>query len=219
MAPRLDSITLEDITLDVIVGILDHERVHPQPLVLDLTLFLDLGPCGEHGDLALSVDYAAVLAQVRAVAEEGRWWLIESMAVALCRLLLAEPGASESRARIAQVDLRIRKPAILGGVAIPGVSMSRRAGELRCEPVPLGPGITGEPLVQPARGGAWRVAVAPEHALQLPADCAAMVLVGDFGEVGALDRVPRGGAVLRNIGEGQGLVLVLGSFAAAPLEG
>ena len=75
MPADLDHITLEDITLDVIVGILDIERVEPQPLVMDLALYLDLGRCGATGELSHGVDYAVVLDQVRAVAEEGRWWL------------------------------------------------------------------------------------------------------------------------------------------------
>jgi 7,8-dihydroneopterin aldolase/epimerase/oxygenase len=210
MQPPMDAITLEGIDLEVIVGILDFERVDPQPLQMDLTLYLDLESCGQTGNLALGVDYASVLDQVRMVAEEGRWWLIESMGIAICTLLLAEPTASETRGSIRGVDLKIRKPTILDGVAVPGLQMSRRASDLSVESMEWSDGVVGERLVQPDRRGAWRVRVSPGATVNLPPDSATLVLAGEFDKGTSGDRVSRGETHLRCSGMQEGLLLVLG---------
>ncbi len=210
MSAHQDSIELANIELEAIVGILDFERTTPQPVILDLKLFADLDPCGDSGDLALGVDYATVLAQVRAVVEEGRWRLIESMALALCSLFLAKPAEGESRAVVERVDIRIRKPKILGGIAIPGIHVSRSANWCVLQRTELGGDAYADRLVQPSSGGAWRVHVAPSAFWDLPQHCAALVLAGEFDDLSVGSRIPRGGRTLVNIGEGPATALVLG---------
>jgi dihydroneopterin aldolase len=214
MSAPLDVITLDGIDLEVIVGILDFERVEPQPLRMDLALHLDLESCGQTGDLALGIDYASVLDQVRMVAEEGRWWLIESMGIAICALLLAAPTAGEARGQIQRVDLAIRKPTILDGVAVPGVKMSRTVADVSVEAREWASGVIGERLVQPDRRGAWRVRASPGATVPLPSGSAALVLAGAFEPWTVGDRIPCKTAELRCSGTQEGLLLVLGRFEA-----
>jgi len=197
----MDVIEIGDLRIDCIVGVLEREQRATQRVVVDLTLHVDLGPAGQAGDLTRSVDYALVAEQVALLAEHGRFRLIESLGLAACRALLATPAALEERAAIARVDVRIRKPEILGR-CVPGVRMSREAGE----PLPhrVDDGVTEEELVALPQGGAWRVQLAP-GAIWQPGDRAALVLGGDLG-VGR--RIARGappeasatGAVLLAVG-------------------
>jgi dihydroneopterin aldolase len=210
MRVHQDYIELADIELDVIVGILDFERITPQPVIIDLKLYLDLDACGDTGDLGKSIDYAAVLDQVRAVAEEGRWRLIESMALALCCLFLAHPAPGENRAAIERLDVRIRKPKVLGGVAVPGIAITRNAKWCFLERTQLLAGVDAERQVQPATSGAWRVHIGPGASWELPKKCAAHVIAGDLGGLSAGSRIPRGGRVLMNRGELAATLLVLG---------
>ena len=110
-----DTVTL-DLELDCIVGILPRERVTPQPLRISLRLDLDLGPVGESGDLRRGVDYATIDRQVRFLAGEGRFRLIESLGIAILRVVLTPPVA---RARV-----RLAKPTILPG-SLPAIELSR----------------------------------------------------------------------------------------------
>lgn len=130
----MDWIELTDLKVDAIVGILPFERVTPQPVELAIRLGMPLGPIGDSGDLGLGVDYAAVEQQVRFAAEAGRFWLIETLGLALARWLLLEPTPDEERGRIEAVEVSIRKPTILEGRAVPGVRIARsgegRVGEL-----------------------------------------------------------------------------------------
>lgn len=123
----MDRIVLSDLRFDAIVGVLPSEQAAAQPLRVDLELWLDLEQAGSTGDLSRSVDYAAVAHQVRFLAQHGRWRLIESLGTAICRLLLAPPAAQEARAQVARASVQIAKPTILGGLAIPAVSLRRTA--------------------------------------------------------------------------------------------
>jgi len=210
MRANQDSIELENIELDVIVGILDFERITPQPVIVDLKLYVDLDACGDSGDLDQSINYAAVLDQVKAVAEEGRWRLIETMALVLCRLFLSDPASGESRATLERVDVRIRKPRILGGVAVPGLSMTRNGEWCALERRQLLAGVGAERLAQPDKYGAWRIHIGSGASWELPKKCAAHVLAGDFGGLSVGARIPRGGRVLMNRGPVEGALLVIG---------
>lgn len=121
----MDRIVLDDLCFDAIVGVLPSEQACAQPLVLKLELWLDLDGAGASGDLEKSVDYAAVARQVRFVAQQGRWRLIESLGTAICRLLLAPPAHQEGRAQVERAAVSIAKPTILGGLAVPSVGFRR----------------------------------------------------------------------------------------------
>lgn len=111
-APPGEGIGLR-VDVSCLVGILPRERVEPQPLQIDLFLTLDLHRCGETGDLGASVDYGAVDAQIRFLAVEGRFRLLESLALAIARLVLLPPLPGEARAAVERVSVTIRKPTVL----------------------------------------------------------------------------------------------------------
>lgn len=121
----MDAVLL-DLELACIVGILPRERVEPQPLEIRIELGLDLDPCGGSGDLERSVDYAAVDTQIRFLCTEGRFRLIEVLAVAILRAVLAPPAPGESRAAVQWAEIEIRKPAVMR-CAMPGVRIRRDA--------------------------------------------------------------------------------------------
>ncbi len=114
------------VDLACIVGILPRERIEPQPLSIDVGMELDLDDCGWTGKLETSVDYGAVDAQVRFLATHGRFRLIESLSVALLRLLLAPPPPDASHAPLARATVRIAKPTVLRS-AVPAVTLHREA--------------------------------------------------------------------------------------------
>lgn len=153
-----------DLELSCIVGILPRERVEPQPIELELELELDLERCGDSGDLGASVNYATVDAAARFLAVEGRFRLIESLGLAILRLLLLPPTADEGRAAIRHASVRIAKPAVLRE-ATPAVSLERDASwaaGLRATALPGGgrahtlvsvPEVVARKVVLPAGAG------------------------------------------------------------------
>ncbi|MEQ1571103.1 MAG: dihydroneopterin aldolase [Myxococcota bacterium] len=114
----MDAIEL-DVHLSCIVGILPRERIEPQPLEISARLELDLEGVGRSGDLERGVDYASIDAQFRFLAVEGRFRLLESLALALLRAALTGP--------VERASVRIAKPAVLRA-AVPAIAVARSRG-------------------------------------------------------------------------------------------
>lgn len=115
-----------------VLGVHDWERQKAQTLELELAMNLDLDRAAA-GDLGRSVDYSAVLDQVQFIAQHGRWLLLESMAAAMARLVLAPPAPGEPRAQVRGVLVRLRKPDVLRGRAIPAIEIRRDDSWYRTE--------------------------------------------------------------------------------------
>ena len=79
------------------------------------------------GDLTQSVNYSAVSDQLTFVAAHGQWGLLESLAHALCAMLLLPPATGEGRAMLTEAEVLIRKPEALKGRAVPCVRTSANA--------------------------------------------------------------------------------------------
>jgi dihydroneopterin aldolase len=100
MPDELDEITLKGMSFHTIIGVLPHEREHPQPLIVDLAVWVHRG----HGVL----DYRRLYSAVR-FAMEGQMHYLEELADSISAKALLE--ASVQRVRVA-----IRKPhAAIGG--------------------------------------------------------------------------------------------------------
>lgn len=119
----MDAIDL-DLTVCCIVGILPRERIEPQRLRIVIHMELDLERTASTGDLEASVDYGAVDTIARFVAVEGQFRLIESMGLALLRVLLLPPGPGELRAPILRAAIELHKPDVLLSAA-PSVRLTR----------------------------------------------------------------------------------------------
>ena len=173
----MDWIELTDFAVPCVLGVLDREQREHQTLEIALRLGLDLdGAAG--GDLSASVDYAGVMVQVATIVQQGRWRLLESMAAAICRHLLAEPGPSEGRAPIRVVEVRLRKPEVLGGRAVPGLWIRREADWCDVQRRSMGEGVLCDTLQETNLVGAYRIHLTPGTSWQLPAAASAIVVGG-----------------------------------------
>ncbi len=105
-----DRIALSGLVFHGHHGMYEWERRVGQPFEVDVELFLDLGPAGEHDDPARTVDYCLVYRAVREEVEERRHKLIEALAEAIARRLLALGP------RVEAVTVRVAKPR----AALPG---------------------------------------------------------------------------------------------------
>jgi dihydroneopterin aldolase len=102
------------------VGVPVEERRMPQEIVVDLSLEKDLREAATSESLAVTVDYAAVLTVITAVAQSREWVLIESIAESMCAAVLQEFP-------VESVRILLRKPAALRArhVAAAAVEMER----------------------------------------------------------------------------------------------
>src|SRR6266513_2552767 len=124
MAENGDWLSLSKISLSFpcVVGLTEWEQRGTQTLELELAMNLDLDEAAG-GDLRRSVDYAAALEHVQFIAQHGRWLLLESIAAAMARFILAPPAEGERRAQVRRVVVRLSKPDVFGGRAVPSVEI------------------------------------------------------------------------------------------------
>lgn len=127
---ELDVIAIERLRVDCIVGVYPHERETPQPLELDVRMYLDTEKAGTSQRLKRTVDYASVATQLAFLLQHCRFHLLETAAHALSRFLLAPPALGEDRARVQAVTLRLTKPLALSGRGIPSLEIHRTAAGL-----------------------------------------------------------------------------------------
>ncbi|MFL6069809.1 MAG: dihydroneopterin aldolase [Actinomycetes bacterium] len=112
-----DVITLRGIEAFGYHGVLPEEREHGQPFITDVELHLDASAAAQQDDLALTVDYSAVAADVLAIVEGEPRQLIETVAERIAgKVLTYRPVRS--------VRVTVHKPQAPVGVAFADVSVT-----------------------------------------------------------------------------------------------
>lgn len=192
-----DWIELRDIRLSCVVGVLEEERGRPQPLVLDLAVGLDL-EAAACGDLRATVDYGALLREVRFLVEEGAWGLVESVAALVVRHLLRPAGGGRDGPRIERARARVTKPEALGGAAVPTVEIEREAGRLRLEPRAAAPGVALVVLLETPEATAYAVEL-EAHATWFPPEGTALLV--NAGTLRSGDHAAEAGQRLQVVSE------------------
>lgn len=124
-----DSLAIEGLRVDCIIGLFPKERVTPQPLELDVTVYLPSHHCDELG-IAGTVDYGCLAGELRFLLTSSRFLFIEQAAESLARYVLAPPAQDEQRVAVHAVTVKMRKPSALKGQGVPSISMTRFAGDL-----------------------------------------------------------------------------------------
>ncbi|MBX5467023.1 MAG: dihydroneopterin aldolase [Firmicutes bacterium] len=97
-----DWIRLSNLRFQARHGAHPHEKRFPQAYSVDVGLRLDLGAAGMSDRIQDTVDYGRVVEAVRAVMEGPPRALLEALAEAIARQLLALP-------RVKAVTVRVRK--------------------------------------------------------------------------------------------------------------
>ena len=102
----MDKIVIEDLLLRCIVGVNPDERNKEQDINLRITLHTDLRQAGRSDALADTVDYSALKADIRALVEGSRFFLIERLAHEVARTCLQRP-------KVERAVVRLEKPGAL----------------------------------------------------------------------------------------------------------
>ena len=123
-----DRLSLLGMRFEASHGVLDWEKETPQPFEVDLVLHADLESAARRDDLAATADYAALSELVRAIVEDRSFDLIEALADALTRAVLAATDPTIVNA----VEVRVRKPKapIAGAFDTVEVAITRRRSAL-----------------------------------------------------------------------------------------
>ncbi len=117
----MNTIRLCDLEVHYRVGVPEAERAQPQRLLVSLDLEQDFASAAASDDLRHTIDYYALSRRVLAFGEGRSWKLIETLAVDLAQMVLAEfrPG---------RVTVDVKK-FILPEARFVGVLVSRSRGD------------------------------------------------------------------------------------------
>lgn len=83
-----DSIQLKNLEVQCHVGCSNEERSFPQILRISVTMFLSLGIAATNDDLNETIDYAAVVNEIRKTVNSRQYNLIETVAEDIATHLL-----------------------------------------------------------------------------------------------------------------------------------
>lgn len=102
------------------------EQDVPQPLDIDVNLMVNVRAARLSDELADTIDYAAVHAQIVRIVATERYRLLERLAESIL-------GAVMDDVRIAMADVTIAKPGLLDG-ATPSVTLSKMRKSMMVTP-------------------------------------------------------------------------------------
>lgn len=102
----MDRIIIEGLQLTSLIGVYEWERQQPTPLLVDVTLWLDLAPASQSDRVEDTLDYAAVAEAVVQVGKSSDFALLEALAAAMIEQLFTQFNCH-------QIELALSKPGIL----------------------------------------------------------------------------------------------------------
>lgn len=115
---KSDTIFLNGLEVECIIGFIDWERRIKQRVVIDFELPVDCSRAAVNDAVEDTLDYKLVSKRIIAFVEASQFKLVETMAERLARLVLDEFDVDWIR-------LRINKPGAIRGSRDVGVSIER----------------------------------------------------------------------------------------------
>lgn len=115
----MDAILIRELRVEALIGIHKRERHVAQTVSIDLDIGIPGGAVFTSDKVADTIDYEQVALKIRALAGEGHYRLVETLAERIARLLLEDFGAPWVKVAVAKIG-------ILGNARFVGVTIERR---------------------------------------------------------------------------------------------
>lgn len=119
MLKMLDTIFIQNLRVDTVIGVYDWEKQFKQPLFFDLEMLTDIRASAASDDLSLTLNYKAISDEVIDWVETHTFELIETLAEKLSQELLAHHRG------IQQLTLTVKKPQAVGQADTVGLKITR----------------------------------------------------------------------------------------------
>ena len=115
----MDAVVIRDLRVEALIGIHRRERHVRQTLSLDLEIGLPGTAVFESDKVGDTIDYEQVALKIHALAANGRFRLVETLAERIARLLLDDFGAPWAKISVAKIG-------ILPNAKFVGVTIERK---------------------------------------------------------------------------------------------
>lgn len=114
----MDTVYVEGLAVETVIGVFDWERKIKQRLVIDLEMAWDCSEAGRSDELDDALDYASVSQAITEFVEASSYQLIESVADGICALVLRDFN-------VPQVTVKVSKPGAVPTAANVAVKITR----------------------------------------------------------------------------------------------
>lgn len=114
----MDTVFIEQLEIEALIGIYDWERRIRQPLWFDIEMDFDNRVPAASDDIAHTLDYKAVSKRLISFVEEANFGLVETLAERCAAIIRDEFG-------VAWVRLKLSKPGAVTGARNVGVLIER----------------------------------------------------------------------------------------------
>ena len=101
----MDIVFLEEIKLDIVIGIYEWERKVSQTIRIDIEIGLPHSRAGKSDDIADTIDYGVVMERIRQTAGEKHFSLVEALAEHIAGLIRGEFGAPWVKVSVAKLGM------------------------------------------------------------------------------------------------------------------
>lgn len=113
----MGTLFIRELPVDCVIGVHPYERSSRQQLLISLTLETDFSAAAATDDVEQAVDYTMLAEQMRTIARQGRFRLIETLAETLADALFKAP--------IRWLEIEVQKPRAIAGTPRVGVRVTR----------------------------------------------------------------------------------------------
>lgn len=113
-----DSILIEGLEFETVIGVYAWEKRIHQRLVLDLEMATNIKPAAHTDELALTLDYAAISNAIMTLAQHQPVELVETLAERIATLVMDDFD-------VPALKLTLRKPSAVPQAAAVGVRITR----------------------------------------------------------------------------------------------
>lgn len=121
---ELDQIHIRNLTVNAIIGINPSERVQPQDVLVNATLFVDTRQAGISDAIEDSVNYSTITKAMHAHIESSAPGLLERLVADLARICLQTDDL------VQEVEITAEKPGAVTHTESVGVTIHRTRSEV-----------------------------------------------------------------------------------------
>jgi FolB domain-containing protein len=114
----VDRVLISDLAVRCIIGVNEEERREKQDVLVNLTLYTDIRAAARSDRLEDGVDYRDLRTDVVEMAEQSRYYLLETLAEAIASVCLEHHG-------VEKVMVRVDKPGALHSARSVAVEIER----------------------------------------------------------------------------------------------
>lgn len=116
----IGTVLIDRLELDCIIGIMPTERVHRQPLFIDVEMDCDFSAAAASEHISDAVDYAEISILLDKLIHDKAYQLVETLVSEACDLIL------QTAPKVLRVVVTARKPNAVGNADAVGARMEKR---------------------------------------------------------------------------------------------